>query len=503
MKKYASLLLGILLSAVANAQTPPITPAWALGHFVWEDSLNNTRGTERIVQLYLDRGIPVDGVIVDSPWSLSYNDFEWDPKRYADPQQMIRNLAEKNVRVVLWLTGNVNEQCKDTRNQSSEAYRYAREHNYGVNNSEPYKWWKGTGIHIDFTNPDAVAWWNGQLDKVFTDNVSGWKVDQGEVWLDSTVTTRKGVMSNMEFRHYYYDAMYDYTVNRKKDGIIIARPFSHQGGLEASVEKMSLGWCGDFSGDWNGLRKQIDNVYRSAAYGYGAVATEVGGFFMKKSNGEQLARYIQFGSMTAAMINGGENGAFSNHLPWYHGQEVMDIYAECVERHKKLVPYIFSVLVDCHRYGGSLIQQASVAESSHCLGPDIFAKFVTSNDHHVSYRLPVEGMWKDVRTGKVYEAGTQLSEDVPLASFPLFVRLGSVIPLAMADGTLQLMVTPNGSFSRVLHLPEGKGTDYFDCTVVYDDASKKVNVYADKPREFTIHIKGKIDKNYKLTSSVR
>ena len=53
-----------------NAQTPPITPAWALGHIVWEDSLNNETGAKSIVDGYLDRNIPVDAVIIDSPWSF-------------------------------------------------------------------------------------------------------------------------------------------------------------------------------------------------------------------------------------------------------------------------------------------------------------------------------------------------------------------------------------------------------------------------------------------------
>ena len=57
-------------------------------------------------------------------------------------------------------------------------------------------------------------------------------------------------MSNEEFRAYYYDAMYEYTVKKNPQGIIIARPYSHQGGYAASVEKMNMGWCGDLSGDW-------------------------------------------------------------------------------------------------------------------------------------------------------------------------------------------------------------------------------------------------------------
>ena len=105
--------------AQGEKQCPPITPAWALGHIVWEDSLNTTAAAEGLVYGYLERHIPVDAVIIDSPWSTSYNDFNWDKQRYADPAKMIKGFSDKGVRTILWLTGNVNEQCKDTPQQKS------------------------------------------------------------------------------------------------------------------------------------------------------------------------------------------------------------------------------------------------------------------------------------------------------------------------------------------------------------------------------------------------
>ena len=104
---------------MVHGKCPPLTPAWALGHIVWEDSLNTTAAAEGLVNGYLERGIPVDAVIIDSPWSTTYNDFNWDRQRYADPSQMIKGFSDKGVRTILWLTGNVNEQCKDTPQQKA------------------------------------------------------------------------------------------------------------------------------------------------------------------------------------------------------------------------------------------------------------------------------------------------------------------------------------------------------------------------------------------------
>lgn len=500
MKKITTLVFLGCYTLWCSAQCPPITPAWALGHIVWEDSLNTTMGATQIVDGYLERKIPVDAVIIDSPWSTSYNDFEWDSERYAAPEQMIEDFAQKGVRTILWLTGNVNMECKDTKTQKGNTYDEVVSNNYGVNNSKPYEWWKGIGQHIDFTNPKATEWWYGQLDKVFSKNVYGWKVDQGEVWLPETVETSKGAMSNETFRHYYYDAMYDYTINKKADGIIIARPFSHQGGLEASVEKMNMGWCGDFSGNWEGLKLQIDNIYRSSQYGYGAVGCEVGGFYREKSNSTQFVRYTQFGCMTACMINGGENGAFSSHLPWYHSDAVEQTYLWCVTLMKELMPYKFSTVVDAHLHGGSLIKNANIQEYSHQLGTDIFTKVITSDDNRVSFRLPNEGEWIDFWDGKRYLAGNMVAKEYPVNQFPLFVKAGSIIPMSISNGITGIgdssmegkrvfLIYPNGKTTKRFHLPKGDGIEYFDCTVSYDEQTGLVCLQSDTASDYVFIIR--------------
>lgn len=484
--------LHCILCAV-SAQTPPVTPAWAFRHIVWEDSLNTETGVNTLVGSYLSRNIPVEATIIDSPWSTAYNDFNWDTDRYPDPRNMIENLKRKGVKVILWLTGAVNQKSKDTALQQCETYDYVRSHQLGINNSTPHEWWKGYGIHIDFTNPKAVEWWNGQLDKVFVDGVYGWKVDQGEFWFGDTIRTSIGAMSNEEFRHYYYDAMHEYTVRKNPEGVIIARPYSHQGGYFASVDKMGLGWCGDFSGDWEGLKLQIDNIYRSTLRGYAAPACEVAGFFGKRSTKEEFVRYIQFGCMTAAIINGGENGAFTNHLPWHHGQDVEDIYRFCVVLHEQLVPYLFSTVVEAHLHGGTLLKNFSLKEESHQLGSHIFTKAITTAaPQAVSFHLPSEGEWYDFWTGELYSPGSEISRQYPLNRFPLFIKKGAIIPMDIRSettgignekmkGRYTFLVYPNGKSAQQCHLPVDDGTAYFDCTVSYDETRRKLTLNTSRP----------------------
>ena len=453
-----------------------LVPAWSLGHIIWEDSINTEQGAQRLYAEYAAHQIPVDGIIIDSPWSESYNDFNWDRQRYPHAEQMIQTFNNNGVKVILWLTGCVNTACKDTPNQKAANYDEVYRLRYGINDNTPSKWWKGVGLMTDFTNPKAREWWYTQLDKVFINGVYGFKVDQGEIYFGDTLKTSLGKMTNREFRKYYYDAISNYVRMRNPMGITIGRPYSHQGGFHSSPEKMIIGWCGDFGGDWKGLKFQIDNIYRSAQAGFGAVGCEVAGFMGVKATRLDFIRYTQFGAMTACMINGGENGAFSSHLPWFHGNDVSELYRQCVVLHNQLRPYMFSVLVDAHLHGGGLLRRTSIEQESHLLGNDIFTKAITNPEGTATFTLPEDGEWVDYFSGESYPGGTQLTKIYLIDRFPLFVRKGAIIPIAK-DGGITYLVCPKGTTKRKLYLPTGDGIDYKECDVIYSetDGLLKVN----------------------------
>lgn len=480
------LALAATLSCTTSspAETVPVTPAWALGHIVWEDQFNTQDAVLRLVDGYLDRGIPVNGVIIDSPWATCYNSFKWDRTLYPEPEALLAGLKAKGVHSLLWLTGCVNVTCNDLEQQKCEYFDEAVTMGYAVNDGQTSRWWKGDGVHIDFTNPDAVKWWYGLLDGVLAEGVDGFKVDGGETAFGDSVKTSIGVLPNRDFRHFYYDAMYDYAVSRRpQEGVILARPYSAKSGNGrdaefASKSKLSLGWCGDFSGDWTGLKEQIADIYNSAIAGYGAVGTEIGGFYRSPSTKEQLVRYAQFGAMTACMINGGSNKPFENHIPWWHGEDAGRAYKDAVLLHCRLVPYIFSTLVDAHLHGGTLIRNADLEAESHCLGPDFFTKAITCESGHVRFTLPSGCDWADMRNGERFQGGSIIERDYALDEFPLFVRVGAIVPMRTDDG-MTVFVCPGTTVAETtLHWPKGDGIDYFDVHVRFDPATGKTDITA-------------------------
>ena len=110
----------------------PVTPAWALGHIVWEDEFNTRDSLFGLIRQYQSRDIPVDGVIIDSPWTTSYNDFIWDTARYPNPQEMTARLQEMGVHALLWLTGAVNTVSNDCPVDKSANFDEAVAKGYAV-----------------------------------------------------------------------------------------------------------------------------------------------------------------------------------------------------------------------------------------------------------------------------------------------------------------------------------------------------------------------------------
>jgi alpha-glucosidase (family GH31 glycosyl hydrolase) len=479
---------------------PPITPKWALGHVVWEDSINRQESAELLVKLYKEYNIPVGGIIIDSPWSLSYNDFNWNTDRYPEPDKMLQGFSERGIRAILWMTGCINSNARDVPVGRHPDYEYAFDNKFVINNGVESEWWKGSGMHLDFTNPEAVKWWDSMLDKVYKGGVSGWKVDQGEHYFGDSVLTSIGKIPIHEFKHYYYDHMYDYTQAKNNQGIILARPYSHQGEFAARPSKLSLGWSGDFEGNYEGLKLQIDNIYRSAEGGFGALACEICGFYEARSTKTQLIRYAQFGTFTACMINGGENGAFTNHLPWCHDEETTEIYRYYVNLHYQLVPYIFSTLVDVHLEGGALLKETSKERFSHKFGKELFFKAIVSDTNKTEITLPDGDDWIDFWSGKVIQGGTVLEQTYSLMQAPIFVRAGAIIPMdvtnnitgfgtAANEGKNTILIYPKGKSQYTFHKPLGDGTEYKDIKISYDDKNGLLTVNNQDTDEYIFNIK--------------
>jgi hypothetical protein len=472
---------------------PPIVPRWAFEPWVWEDNTNTRSAAENLVQGYLDRNIPVGAVIIDSPWETCHNTFEWNTDSYPNPQQMIDGFHAQGVRVVVWITGFVNGDCPD--------YDFVKDQGYAVDGGRDFDWWQGRGVHVDFTNPHAINWWHSKADGVLGMGIDGWKVDMSPNYVSDPVSTYVGSISKQDFKKYYYADFFDYTTGHDPYAITLARPYSFQGGDGAPVSKVSVGWCGDFGGDFAGLNGQKDDAYESAQRGYGAPGVEIGGYEPPAPTRRSLIRYAQFAAMTPLMENGGRNGGDAEHLPWYWDVETVDVYRYFAILHSELVPYMFSYSVESSLTGESIVRDSDKDAAHHKLGEEIFVSVLDSDALSKMVTFPAGAEWIDYwDEARVFEGACSAGYDVPLDRYPIFFETGAVIPMnvttnvtghgdATVAGKTTLLVFPAGTTSFTFHRPLGDGTAYEDVQIHVDESRGTITVDGGSTTDYVLRVK--------------
>ena len=479
----------------------PIAPVWSLQHRVWEDSLNTQQAVINLVDDYKKHKIPVGSIIIDSPWSTAYNNFEWDNRLYPNPQKLIDDLHSQNVKVVIWFTSVLNSTAKDAPIQKHPDLDFVKEKGYAINNGLESIWWKGSGVHIDFTNQEATAWYNKQLKKVADMGIDGWKPDQAPTDFGDEIMTSIGLMSNEEYRPYAYANAINFLKSINPNAIIKSRGYSHQGGYHASVEDLTMCYSGDFMGNYQGLKHQINNTYKSARLGYGNLTFEIGGFWGSKSKKNELIRYVQFASFCSGMDNGGMNGALTTHLPWYFDEETVDNYRYYVTLHHELIPYIFSESVNSHLNGGSMIKYTSLVNESHKLGDQIFVQAITSDDNNISIHLPKDNNWIDFWTDEVFKAGEVVeNQNYSLARFPIFIKAGAIIPMNITNDITNhgdnssrdkqtILIYPAFKSEYLFHKPLGEGIEYSDVSIEVDAEKGIINIKGEITDDYILLVK--------------
>lgn len=289
---YKSSLPGMALSAaLASAQVYVVPPAdvapatyhdWAHKHWVWyQHGQSNQQNSTELVQGYLDRGIPVGNVNIDSEWATYFNNFEINTSKYPDLPAFVKSMHDQDIRVTMWATSMVNIDNPD--------YDMAVENKYLVRDGfgvvRPIEWWKGKGGLLDYSNPDAVTWWHGMMDKVLSmpeingDGIDGFKADQTDLYITEYILFSGDALgyedksiSYRDYANYYYRDFFYYTREHRGDaGLVMSRPVDC--GLDritkvctpsSPYDVMFSGWVGDDDSTFNGLTGCLRKVIYSA-----------------------------------------------------------------------------------------------------------------------------------------------------------------------------------------------------------------------------------------------
>ncbi|MFQ5824520.1 MAG: TIM-barrel domain-containing protein [bacterium] len=427
-----------LYTAMTGRMMKP--PSWEFGVWKWRDWVFDETEVYQDATMLKSLDIPASVIFIDSPWSNEYIDYEFNPKQFPNPKKMIDDLHEMGYRVLLWMLPFVNPAAKN--------YKEADEKGYFVKDStgQTYQiaWWipsgskeiglttNGKGGMIDFTNPDAVKWWQNQIAKVVDLGIDGFKMDDCDPYILPDDAYLFNGKRGFEMKHYpllYNKAVYELMEERRHgDFVLIPRA-----GSAGSQKYVPAFWAADQSPDFDfktGLPSVIRGGQSIGLVGFPFWGSDVGGYRWAPTK-EVFARWIQFGAFSPIMEVGGK----SYHEPWMFDDEVERLFRAYAQLHTYLFPYISHYAEVALKDGTPIMrplflefpedQQAYKEEFEYMFGGELLAAPVYQPGTSRSVYLP-KGKWMDFWSHKITKGPTTIiSYPAPLDKIPLFVRVSN------------------------------------------------------------------------------
>ncbi len=431
-----------------RAGPPVLPPKWVFRPWRWRDEHRNfatyydgTRVTapfnsevveDVLMMEALD--IPVGVYWIDRPWAtgpMGYDDFQWDPERVPNAERMIRWLNSKGIEFALWIAPWVMGDMADVALR--EGYNLAGQKTR-VQDVDPR-------VLIDFTNPDAVTWWQEEgLRPLLEAGVKGFKMDRGEELVPDSreIKARDGRTTREIHNQYptlYAQAAWQIAAAVHGDDIAMMPRAGFTGSSRYGVF-----WGGDIGSPAEGLRAAIVAGLRASIIGYPVWGSDTGGYWQAEMDREVTARWLAFSAFCPIM----EVGPTENRGFWdmkgepHYDAELIAIWRLYSIIHDRLGDYSYQQAVTAHDTGMPIMRPLFLAYpeqteawqdwQTYLYGPDILVSAIwqKGTTEHTIY-LPAGERWIDAWTGQTHDGGQSLTVPAPLYKIPFFVREGSDI----------------------------------------------------------------------------
>ena len=413
-----------LTTLVGRAALPP---RYAMGYMQSHRTLASVDEMLRVARTFREKRLPCDALIYlgtgfcAAGWNKGHDSFDFNSELFGvrEPNEVIADLHAMHYRVVLHiippgltrgdtdLYGSIPARPDERRGPGQIAQYWAR--------------------HKPLIEAGADAWWP----------------DDGD-WYDHDARVARHAM--------YFDG----PLAEQPD----VRPWSlHRNGALGVARYGGWIWSGDVQSTWQTLARQVEvgvNTSLSLTPFWG---TDIAGFWnTPELDGELYTRWFQFAAFTPSFR--GHGRMWHTRLPFgwntdgetgpVEGQthpkpaslrdaRVEPICKATLELRYALLPYTYTLAREARDTGLPMMRALWIGDPTDAKAAAIGSEFTWGRDLLVapvvergatsrSLYLP-RGSWYDWWTNERHTGGQTISRPVDLATLPLYVRAGAIVPV--------------------------------------------------------------------------
>lgn len=377
------------------------------------------------VQAELDRyryyNLPLDTVVCDTDWRKnSSHGYEINDELFPNPEEFFSNMKKQNVDICF----NDHPEPKDGKN---------------VLDGDEIKYRTEAGLN-SILEKGLTYWWYDRnwTTKLISPDNDGLHIETWGAYLyhdASRVHYEK--LAKQTGKKYPERAAALSNVDNIENG-------SWKGIQNSAYHQFPLCWTGDIESQSIHLSSEIKNMINC---GYNAIpynSSDVGGHYPPIASDALYARWIQYGAFSPIFRpHSTQDHEMHSAQPWDRlktDPQAVERYRNFIRMRYRLMPYLYTLAHENFETGLPICRaltfyygNAYTAKDEYLFGKNILFKPIiqdTPNDVNLNIYLPDENaQWLDVFHGGIYSGNQTVNLTYTLDEAPLFVRLGSILPL--------------------------------------------------------------------------
>ena len=464
--------------------------------------------------------------------NYNWNAMEFLADDYLDGGKMIEKVHNKNAHfmISIWASFGPMTKAYKQLNEKGLLFDFQTWPQSGLN-SWPPRMDYPSGVRVyDAFNQDArdIYWQN--LKRLFNLGVDAWWMDSTDPDFfkssDSEYEHKAGNGTWRSMRNAFplctVAGVYDNQRKENSDKRVFIMTRSAFAGQQRYGSNM---WSGDVASSWDMLRKQIPAGLNFSLTGDPNFNTDIGGFFCGSYNNngsgsatknpqyqELYVRWLQYGLFCPVFRSHGTDAPREIYQFGKKGEPIYDAIEKMIRLRYRLLPYIYSTawqvtnndysymrplfsdfasdrkvwnMPDEFMFGSSVLaapvveakytqekiikENAMTGWDNKATNPQTDNTVTNFNDSKTTRKyLPSGTKWFDFWTGRQYNGGQYINTSASIADVPMFVRAGSIIPLAPEMeytgekkwDNLEIRVYPGADGDFTLYEDEGDNYNY-------------------------------------------